>query len=100
MAGTALDALIAELLGDVGLLTDEIKALHQTIPAVAEKLNEAAREAARLMADEAATAIKSVKAASEAELARMRVVVAYVAAAALLGGFAGGVLAMYWLGQH
>lgn len=69
--GTALDALIAEMLGDVGKLHDEVKALHQT-----------------------------VQAAAQAELARTRKVAALVAVAALVGGLAGGAVVALMIGPH
>lgn len=43
---TALEALTAELLGDVGILHDKVKALNEVLPDVAEAIREAGREAA------------------------------------------------------
>lgn len=40
MAGTAQEALIAELLGDVGLLHDQIKALRDILPDAVDSLDE------------------------------------------------------------
>jgi hypothetical protein len=40
MASTAQEALIAELLGDVGKLHDEVKALRESLPAVVADLTE------------------------------------------------------------
>jgi hypothetical protein len=40
MASTAQEALIAELLGDVGKLHDEVKALRESLPAVVAELSE------------------------------------------------------------
>ncbi|MBP1152562.1 hypothetical protein [Methylocaldum sp. RMAD-M] len=40
MASTAQEALIAELLGDVGKLHDEVKALRESLPAIVADLNE------------------------------------------------------------
>ena len=97
---TALDALIAELLGDVGLLHNEVKELRAAVPALAEEFKAAGREVARVMAEDAAKAVEQVKAASEAELARIRALAVMAAVAALLGGSAGGALVMYWLGPH
>lgn len=71
MAGTALDMLIAELLGDVGKLHDEVKELHG-----------------------------SVQAAARAEMRRWRRVAVLIVAASLVGGLMGGAAVMYWLGQH
>jgi hypothetical protein len=71
-SSTALDALIAELLGDVGALHNEVKALHE-----------------------------SVQAAAKAEMGRTYRVAAVVALAALLGSLAGGaVVAFFILGPH
>jgi hypothetical protein len=40
MASTTQEALIAELLGDVGKLHDEVKALRESLPAVVAELSE------------------------------------------------------------
>lgn len=40
MAGTAQEALIAELLGDVGLLHDQVKALRDILPDAVDSLDE------------------------------------------------------------
>lgn len=69
--GTALDALIAELLGDVGALHNEVKALHE-----------------------------SVQAAAKAEMGRAYRVAAVIAVAALLGGLAGGAVVALILRSH
>jgi len=66
---TALDALIAEMLGDVGKLHDKVEELH-----------------------------RSVQAAAKAEMGRAYRVAAVVAVAALLGGLAGGALVAALLG--
>jgi hypothetical protein len=68
---TALDALITELLGDVGSLHDQVKALHQ-----------------------------SVQAAAQAEMRRTYRVAAVVVVAALLGGLAGGAVVAFMLARH
>jgi hypothetical protein len=70
-SSTALDALIAEMLGDVGKLHDEVKALQQ-----------------------------SVQAAAQAEMGRTYRVAAVVVLAALLGGLAGGAAVAFILGPH
>jgi len=70
-SSTALDALIAELLGDVGALHEAITALHQR-----------------------------VEAAAKAEMRRTYRVAAVVAVAALLGGLAGGAIVVFFLGPH
>lgn len=43
---TALEALTAELLGDVGLLHDEVKAMRSSLPEAAETIKSSAKEAA------------------------------------------------------
>lgn len=48
---TALEALTAELLGDVGLLHDEVKALKETLPEVVQTLSETLPAATRVAAD-------------------------------------------------
>lgn len=48
---TALEALTAELLGDVGLLHDEVKALKETLPEVVQTLSETLPAATRIAAD-------------------------------------------------
>ncbi len=48
---TALEALTAELLGDVGLLHDEVKALKETLPEVVQTLSETLPMATRVAAD-------------------------------------------------
>ena len=42
---TALDALVAELLGDVGQLNDQVKALNEMVPAMATAVRIATAEA-------------------------------------------------------
>ena len=42
---TALDALVAELLGDVGRLNDQVKALNEMVPAMATAVRIATAEA-------------------------------------------------------
>lgn len=48
---TALEALTAELLGDVGLLHDEVKALKETLPEVVQTLSETLPAATRVAAE-------------------------------------------------
>lgn len=85
---TARDALIAELLGDVGLLHDDVKLLRQSIPST---IHSAAHEAVQL-------ALADMKLGVDAELARLRSrLVLAAACAALVGGLVGAGLALKFI---
>lgn len=43
---TALEALTAEMLGDIGILHDEVKAMRSSLPEAAETIKSSAKEAA------------------------------------------------------
>jgi hypothetical protein len=70
MASTAQEALIAELLGDVGKLHDEVKALRESLPAVVAELSErttALQTAIAGLGDEAVQAAVMAHVESSAE---------------------------------
>lgn len=49
MASTAMEALTAELLGDVGKLHDEVKAVGAALPGAADAIRQAGRDAAAMI---------------------------------------------------
>lgn len=97
---TVLDALIAEMLGDVGKLHAEVASLKAATIGASEEFRAAGREAAQSMADEAAAAVSSVRQAAEAELRRVRKAAVIIGMIALLCGFAGGAAGAMWLIAH
>jgi hypothetical protein len=60
MASTAQEALIAELLGDVGKLHDEVKALRESLPAVVAELTERTTALHTVIADLGGEAAQAV----------------------------------------
>ncbi len=125
---TALEALTAELLGDVGKLHDKVQSLQSALPEVSENLRGAGRDAAKTITAAVAEAVSNLnRAAADAEVARIQAEVGKIAqqvliqvrneakadaphgwklkialAAAgviLLGGLAGGIIGAVWFGQ-
>lgn len=124
---TAMEALTAELLGDVGKLHDEVKAIGIVLPEAVAAIHLAAQEAGQSLAE----AVEKAKgefsqAAREAEVARVqaqvnellavvlnqvrkeastsapqgwKIKVAFgIGALVLLGGLAGGIIGATWFG--
>lgn len=82
---TAMEALTAELLGDVGKLHDEVKDVAQALPGAAETIRVAAREAAQVLDFAVEKAVADLgKAASDAEVARIQSQVNEIAKAVLV----------------
>jgi hypothetical protein len=82
---TAMEALTAELLGDVGKLHDEVKDLKSALPGAVETIRLAGVEASKVLAFEVEKAVASLgKAASDAEVARIQGQVNEIARAVLL----------------
>lgn len=125
---TALEALTAELLGDVGKLHDQVKALQGALPDAAETIRAAGRDAAQDLAGAVGKAIGDLgQAAAAAEVAKIEAQVAEIAKAVLsqvrkeasasaphgwkvkvalgvtglvlLGALAGGVIGAAWFGK-
>lgn len=82
---TAMEALTAELLGDVGKLHDEVKAVAAALPGAAETIRVAAKEAAEVLNFAVEKAVADLgKAASDAEVARIQGQVNEIARAVLI----------------
>ncbi len=125
---TVLEALTAELLGDVGVLHDKVKALDDALPQVSETLRGAGREAAQTIAAAVAKAVTNLnQATADAEVARIQAEVGRIAeevlkqvrkesradaphgwkvkialavvGVLLLGGLAGGIVGAAWFGK-
>lgn len=125
---TALEALTAELLGDVGKLHDQVKSLGTALPDAAETIRTAGRDAAQTLAGAVDKAVGDLgTAAADAEVARIQAQVGEIALAVLsqvrkeasasaphgwkikvamgvgglvlLGGLAGGVIGAAWFGK-
>lgn len=130
MAGesSVLDALVAELLGDVGVLHDKVKALNTALPDVSEAVRGAGRDAADSIGVAVSKAVAELtKSAADAEVAKVKAQVNKIAeevltqvrkeasasapygwkvrvglgvcAVMLLGGLAGGIIGAAWFGK-
>lgn len=68
---TTLEALTAELLGDVGLLHDEVKQLKETLPGAAEEIRRAGAESTDAMSAAVEKAVLDLtRGAARAELVK------------------------------
>lgn len=68
---TLLDALTAELLGDVGRLHDEVKALSNALPGAAQEVRQAGSSAAEALNTSVAKAVEELaKRGAEVEVSR------------------------------
>ncbi len=125
---SVLDALVAELLGDVGKLHDRVKALNAALPDVSEAVREAGRDAADSIGVAVGKAVAELsKSAADAEVAKVQAQVNKIAeevlmqvrkeasasapygwkvrvglgvcGVILLGGLAGGIIGAAWFGK-
>jgi len=127
-ASTVMEALTAELLGDVGKLHERVKDLDAALPEAAETIRAAGRDVAQEIKGAVQAAVTDLsKGAAEVEVARIQAQVGEIAQAVLsqvrkeasaaaphgwkikaalgmgglilLGGLAGGIIGAAWFGK-